>query len=69
MEKPGYKTTEFVLATAAFLIGVVLMVAGEDSSGRFLVGMAIGPYAASRGLVKFGQARQERPGRPSQFGS
>ena len=62
--KPGYKSTEFWLSTAAVILGVFVSsgILGADSPVSKIIGMAISTLAAlgytgARAIVKSGEAK------------
>ena len=61
MPTTGFKTSEFVVALAALLLGVALIVVGAIKNqpalienGKWLAVSATGGYTLSRGLAKLG---------------
>ena len=49
---PGWRTTEFWMALASLVAGVVLVAMGKDELGSVLILGSAGTYAVGRGLAK-----------------
>ena len=49
---PGWRTTEFWMALASLVAGVVLVAMGKDELGSVLIIGSAGTYAVGRGLAK-----------------
>lgn len=49
---PGWKTTEFWIALASLVLGVVLVILGHESHGSGLIAFATVGYGVARGIAK-----------------
>ena len=53
--KPGYKTSELYITLASIIVGVLLILNGQETIGTALLGAAGVAYTGSRGLAKVGK--------------